>query len=506
MNPTKIFFFGKYYINSSLVLIPILSGVISAASFILSWAPLFFLGTFLFVYSLSNKTYKVADVVGFSYGVGYYTVGLFWLFVVEDAHQAENLYVLYGLVFVAIFLLAIPFSISAVLITLVPTNRRSTLTWSILVVVPILVLHEWFKTWYFSGFPWLQASHLFVDPFYGGWFAILGDVGSSFFIYFLISIAVYASMVMYQWQKILAVCVPMLLLFILVTMLVGKVDYNMITDIESLQVQIINDQHVQNNNYDARLKRIRVYQKTAELGEGVDISIWPESSTGGVFGELEKDTLRGFDILEGKNIEVFFGGYTREGLSVHNSIISSRKMEAVYTKQHLVPVGEYMPSWFSLLDSLIPSLYNDSVTYSNPKLSQSFRYKNIGIAPMICYEVLFGDELRKRAKQANILFYISNLEEIRLNWVKEYFFKVARVRAMELQKPLIQSTNMGVSAFISDKGEIIKTASTKQISIISRVQPKVGDTPFSRFGYFLIVGISIFMLLCAYVLVFFRGR
>ena len=61
--------------------------------------------------------------------------------------------------------------------------------------------------------------------------------------------------------------------------------------------------------------------------------------------------------------------------------------------------------------------------------------------------------------------------------------QMAIMRAIEFEKPMIRSTNNGISAIINENGKVIKIAKRDSIEIIeSESYGTIGSTPFSIYG------------------------
>ncbi len=494
----KVRFFNiiQNLIINSRIIFPAIAGSISASAFIVSQPFFLVIGLSFFILSLQNKTIKVSDRVGLSYGLAYSLVGVSWFFVVDEQYQATSHTVLLGFELLAILLMSIPFAVVGVFVTLFSIKSRQSIFWFITIVAPSLTLLEWVKTWLLTGFPWFQVSHLFSGTFFKGWFAIFGDIGVSFLFYLLVSSLCYV-IVNPNKSKNIPLLSMAISVFILATLVVSNIEYTSVEKGKTLNVQIINDTASleEDSTYEGRINRIKKYQKIALDADEVDISVWPETSTGaGVFSDIQYDVSDGFSQLKQKGVKIYFGSYRREGLYVKNSIFSSFSEDEVYTKQHLIPVGEYIPNWFALFDMWIPGTFQSS-TISDLSLNKALTHNGIDIAPMICYEVLFSNELRKRSNNAGILIVVSNLKALKPKWAKNYFFNLSKIRAMEFQKPLIQSTNSGFSGVISSNGKVIKKQSTSLAVILENIQSRRGNTPFAKYGYSVIILICILLLL-----------
>jgi len=232
-----------------------------------------------------------------------------------------------------------------------------------------------------------------------------------------------------------------------------------------------------------------------------DIQIWPEAAVPTLYhnSEIFLDAVnQGFS-----DTNIFTGILFDEESSyeVYNSIIGLGKAEGRYFKQKLVPFGEYVPfedqlrgliDFFNLPNSVIrrgPYLPNAL----QATRSDGSRYI---IAPFICYEVVYPDFVADNAKDAELLFTISNDAWFGKSAGPHQHFEMVRMRALENQKDLIRSTNTGISAIVNYRGEIsLRAEQFIKTSVTGKVELRQGQTPFNRFGSTPIILLCI--LLCA---------
>ena len=114
-----------------------------------------------------------------------------------------------------------------------------------------------------------------------------------------------------------------------------------------------------------------------------------------------------------------------------------------------------------------------------------FEYQNqsFGLAPAICYEIAYADIVRKLARDSQILVTLSNDAWFGASIGPWQHMQIAQSRALENQKPLIRSTNNGVSALVNHNGEIIKQLPQfVQANMQGILKPRNGQTPFNHWG------------------------
>ena len=81
---------------------------------------------------------------------------------------------------------------------------------------------------------------------------------------------------------------------------------------------------------------------------------------------------------------------------------------------------------------------------------------NLNILPMICYEIIFTKLIQQSNEKTNLIINISEDGWFGDTIGPHQHFAKAIFRAIEQDTFLIRSANKGISAIISNKGEIIK--------------------------------------------------
>ncbi len=77
------------------------------------------------------------------------------------------------------------------------------------------------------------------------------------------------------------------------------------------------------------------------------------------------------------------------------------------------------------------------------------------VAPLICYESVYGEFCGNFVKQgANLLFIITNDGWWGNTPGHKQHFSMARLRAIELRRSIARSANTGISCFIDQRGDV----------------------------------------------------
>ncbi|CAM2140938.1 Apolipoprotein N-acyltransferase [Pararobbsia alpina] len=168
-----------------------------------------------------------------------------------------------------------------------------------------------------------------------------------------------------------------------------------------------------------------------------------------------------------------------------------------YDKHHLVPFGEFVPTGFHWFVEMMKIPLGDSD--SGPALQQPFTVKDTTIAPDICYEDIFGEEiadsLRHQVPRARILVNTSNLGWFGNTIALEQHLQMARMRSIETGRPMLSSTNTGITAMIDASGEVAGRLTPFTVgSLMGTVQGMDGLTPYIVVGNWPVISGSILLL------------
>jgi apolipoprotein N-acyltransferase len=162
-----------------------------------------------------------------------------------------------------------------------------------------------------------------------------------------------------------------------------------------------------------------------------------------------------------------------------------------YTKHHLVPFGEFIPPLFRWFIDLMNIPMGD---FQRGALRQPVvTWQNQRLAPNICYEDLFGEELaaafvgelRSRLDTRNdqaptALVNVSNIAWFGNSVAIDQHLNISRLRAIELQRPMLRATNTGATAIIDHQGRVLaQLARHTRGELTGEFEGRLGLTPYA---------------------------
>lgn len=154
-----------------------------------------------------------------------------------------------------------------------------------------------------------------------------------------------------------------------------------------------------------------------------------------------------------------------------------------YHKHHLVPFGEFIPplfKWFTRLMNIPLGDFERGALRQEP-----FAWQGQRLAPNICYEDLFGEELGARfadpAQAPTIFVNLSNIAWFGDTVAIDQHLQISRMRTLEFERPMIRATNTGATVIIDRFGRV--TASLPRLTrdvLVGDVEGGTALTPFAR--------------------------
>lgn len=131
-----------------------------------------------------------------------------------------------------------------------------------------------------------------------------------------------------------------------------------------------------------------------------------------------------------------------------------------YHKSKLVPGVERMPfpKALSILAPVFEGFGGTIGGYGSQKAPGVFySYNGIGVAPVICYESLWGDWIGQAVRNgAQFIAVITNDGWWGNTSGKDQHLLYAKLRAIETRRYVVRSANTGISCFINQRGDVLQ--------------------------------------------------
>ena len=201
-------------------------------------------------------------------------------------------------------------------------------------------------------------------------------------------------------------------------------------------------------------------------------------------------------------------GYTNSAIALKPSSQPSTPSTVYqYDKHHLVPFGEFVHPLFKWYLAIVKIPLAD---FNSGAVSQlSFDWQGQRIAPNICYEDLFGEELAARftdpSTAPTMMVNISNIAWFGNTIAIDQHLNISRMRAIEFERPMVRATNTGATAIIDHAGRVTHLLPRHTRGVLTGpVEGRSGITPYAwwaaRFGlglWWVLIGAIILIAACA---------
>jgi apolipoprotein N-acyltransferase len=402
-----------------------------------------------------------------------------------------------------------------------PGAHRATLhAWSSgLIFASAWALGEWLRGLIFTGFPWLASGYTQVDGLLAGYAPIVGVYGVGWMLAWCATLLV-DTLAPEHAQLPAAAAAPgpalarraaSLACFALALALGGIAQHHAWTHAERapLSVRLLQGNVGQSMKFEQSGvdHSVALYQQLITAAPA-DLIVTPETAIPLLIQQLPPDfgnAIRAFaDRTDSYLLFGALGARLDENdrpYDITNSLFGvdpHTRLVYRYDKNHLVPFGEFVPTGFHWFVQLMNIPLGDASR--GAPVQEPFAVRGERIAPDICYEDIFGEEiartLRNQADPAGILVNSTNLGWFGNTVALEQHLQMARMRAQETGRPLLSASNNGITAAIDAHGTVTgRLAPFTVDSLHATVQGMAGLTPYISWGNQPICAISLVVLL-----------
>ena len=477
---------------------------------------------FLFL-SWQDASPKRAAKLGFLFTAGTFLAGTYWLY--------HSIYVIgQAPLVIAIFLMLALVCIMGGYTALLayaqarwfPKNGNLRF----LVALPAAwLLLEWLRGWLFSGFPWLAIGYASMDtplaafaPIVGvygvGWLlAVMGGAVAALalpssvksvhpeLVEGLLQVGQNENGTLRQIQgernRVLIPCAAFLLPWLIAYPLWNR-DWTTPTE-APITVAIVQGAVPQEMKWtpEQHAATLKLYHDLTVPHWGAQLIVWPESalpdwaeSLTDYFSNVWQEAS-----VHRSNLLTGVQHYDVKADKAYNSVLALSDNVQWYSKNHLVPFGEYFPvpgfirNWMRMMS--LPHSDFSSGGDNQPALAAAGQ--KIGVT--ICYEDAYGSTQLYVLKEATLLVNVTNDAWFGDSTARHQHLQISRMRALEAGRPLLRAANDGISGIIDSHGKLVsQLPSFKSDVLTGTVQPRTGLTPYARVGNWLIISLCVLLL------------
>lgn len=473
------------------------------------WLP--FVTLPIFINQLINDNGLRTGKLSFLFGLGWFASGISWVHVSIAEFGGLPLAVSLALMLLLCIYLALFPALTGLLTAklsryLSLKNKKAapeSPLINIWLFLPLWIFTEWLRGFVLTGFPWLSLGYSQIDSPLRSLGPIIGEIGITFVLLALtICITqVYQTLKQRSDQKLSILRANIAIISCLCVLVIFSANYNSITPTgEIKKVALVQGNIAQQlkwqpeQEWPTMLKYLDLTRKNYDA----ELVVWPESAIPAIeplAGEY-LDMVNQAAAMNNTAIVTGILNYNIEAKQYFNALIVLGKKRADddegsyyypnnnrFYKHHLLPIGEFVP-FQELLRPIAPlfNLPQSSFTrgdYVQPNLLA----QGLHIAPLICFEIAFPEQLAANfTHSTDILLTVSNDAWFGSSHGPHQHMDIARMRALEFGRPILRSTNTGITAVVDHQGQYVERLPQFEEGVLrAEVALVEGRTPFSLY-------------------------
>ena len=428
-----------------------------------------------------------AGAMGLVYGSAWLGAGTWWMYV--SLHDYGGLPAWLAALSVALLSAALSLYLASATAGFAMLRRGKALPDAVLFGM-LWLLAELARGVIFTGFPWIATGYAQVDSPLAGFAPWVGVYGIG-----AIAAALGAGLGVTRWRRERSALSALLAMATVLGagMLAGRIDFSKPNG--RLTVTLLQGNVPQEEKFaSAHLPEALAWTREHLLAARGDLVVAPETVIPLLPDQL--DPAWWTPILEhfqqGRQAAIVglplgdpASGYTNSAAGIGPGTADLPGGFYRYDKHHLVPFGEFIPTgfrWFTEMMNIPLGDFN-----RGPLAAPSFVVQRERVAPNICYEDLFGEELATRftdpAKAPTIFANLSNIAWFGKTLAVEQHLQISRMRTLEFQRPMLRATNTGATAIIDHRGRITASIEPYTQGVVDGVvEGRTGLTPFARWA------------------------
>ena len=444
--------------------------------------------------------------IGFLFGVGFFLSGTYWISYSLTFDENFRYLIPFSLILIPLFLGVFP-GLGTLMIG--PFLRNDI--GSILIFCSSLSFMDYLRSKIFTGFPWNLWAYSWSS--YAEILQILNPIG--LFSFNLLTLTIFCTplLLIFKKKNNLTIFFTLISLFFF-NYIYGSYVFNkeeknynklILNKDNSTYIKLISPNfdlkyNISQSELDILVNKLIRYSEPIETKE--TIFIWPEGVfTGHTLTEIKKYKFL-FEKKFSKKHIIIFGVNTRDDVTneYFNTLVAiNNSFEVIYRydKKKLVPFGEFLPFENFLNKLSLKKITQGYGSFTKGLLQDNLIIGNLNILPLICYEIIFTELSQKSSIETNLIVNISEDAWFGSSIGPHQHFAKAIYRAIESNTFLVRSANRGISAFINNRGKVIRRLEPNETGNIELNIPLITYKLKNRND------LIFFILLFTYIFIFF---
>ena len=457
---------------------------------------------FLLVLLLHSKNKVISFNFGWIFGFAFFISNLYWI---THSLSFEDMFkplIPFALILIPLFL-GLFYGISTLVFSFLNPKKNIL---SILILATSLSVFEYIRSFLFGGFPWNLISFSFTNNL--EFIQLLSLTGTYAFNSIIILLFLLPTILFFNYKKNLKINIFIIsIIVIFVNYFWGKLNLRQYEltkkkdlgfTIKIISPKININRYFQNENPSKFISELIDISEPNPLNK--TIFILPE----GILSSINFEDLKNFKDLFSNNYskkhKIILGMNIYENEKIYNSLLvlnNELKILDKYYKNNLVPFGEFLPFEKILQNLGFKKITQGYQSFSSDNRRDLIKLNEYNFVPLICYEVIFSGKINKSKRKYDFILNISEDGWFGNSIGPHQHYSHLIFRSIEEGKAVIRSSNNGISAYISPKGQVIdKILTTEKGFIEFRSFKKSNKTIFSSQGnkiffYFLFIYISL---------------
>lgn len=448
--------------------------------------PLIFVSVILLLVSIKDLRFWSASFIGFAGGVAFYASQIEWMSLYLGPVPWLALSILEGLIFgIGLGMIAMIWSW---------LDHRVGGPFKNLIIATAIAITWTAREWVsinvpYGGFPWSRLAQTQSTSFLADWVYVGGLPLLSFVIALIAALALGFRIATLRSNLISGVAIATALTVPLIIVVPS--------DPESGTYVVAAVQGNANAGLFANTERGSILRNHIEaskliadqpLADQIDVVVWPENASDlSPFKDVQTSTTLQSLVNDEFKVPLIFGTITERGDKIFNSSILWEPGIGPtdwYDKKRPVPFAEYVPDrdfWYQFAPDLIGLI---SRGYSFGDRDGIFEVNGTKLGALICFEIAIDDIGRNLVGDGAELI-LSQTNNADFGQSDETFQQaaLARLRAIETGRSIVNISTVGVSSIYAADGSILASLPTFEPGVmVTEVPLRTSRTPAMIFG------------------------